>query len=106
MGNYHDDVSYEVWRRNGNADRIDYDRVEDCRRDGYSAEAAAASEMRHWHRQEERKREEREQEEEEMRRSYEEQAAREAEEQHYRELEEAAEAECGNSEEQSEPPTT
>ena len=91
MSKYHDDVSYEVWRRNGNADRLDYDRVEEYRRDGRSAEDAAAAEMRNWRRQEQRRREEREQDEENQRQAYEEQAQREAEEQHYRELSESAE---------------
>ena len=90
MGSYHGDVSYEVWRSGGNVDRLEYDRVDDHRRDGDSAEEAARSEMHRWHRQEQHRREEREQEECEMQRAYEEQAAREAEEQHYRELEEAA----------------
>lgn len=44
---YWGDVLYEVWRSGGDVDRVDYDRVEDARYDGYDEYEAAASEMRH-----------------------------------------------------------
>lgn len=39
---YENDVFYEVWRRGGNPDRIDYDRVEDSFYDGTSAGSHAS----------------------------------------------------------------
>lgn len=43
---YQGDVTYEVWRRGGNSDRVDRDRVRDCFDDGLSSETAASREMR------------------------------------------------------------
>ncbi|MFA5385517.1 MAG: hypothetical protein WC364_12850 [Eubacteriales bacterium] len=38
---YYGDVTYEIWRRGGNPDEIDYDRLDDyCYEGLYSAEAA------------------------------------------------------------------
>jgi len=45
---YHGDVSYEVWRNNRNADRLDYDRVAMHQDSGRSPEEAAALEIRRW----------------------------------------------------------
>ena len=51
---YRGDVDYEVWRSGGNTDAIDYDRVEDHRWDGYTAEENAQYELRRqWERQSE-----------------------------------------------------
>lgn len=43
---YRGDVIYEVWRRGGNIDRVDDDRVSDYYYDGYDYEQAAYFEMR------------------------------------------------------------
>lgn len=43
--NYCGDVEYEVWRRGGNPDRVDRDRLDDYEYDGYSAESAARAEL-------------------------------------------------------------
>lgn len=43
---YEGDVSYEVWRRGGNPDRIDDDRVGDSYDNGLSHEQAASKEIR------------------------------------------------------------
>jgi hypothetical protein len=42
---YHADVEYEMWRSGRNPDSANYDRIENMRYDGYSAEEAAASEL-------------------------------------------------------------
>lgn len=42
---YEGDAMYQVWRQGGNVDRIDYERVDDHRRSGESADAAARAEM-------------------------------------------------------------
>lgn len=42
---YQGDVVYEVWRRGGNPDNVDYDRVRDHYYDGYSVEASARKMM-------------------------------------------------------------
>lgn len=43
---YFGDVIYEVWRRGGNPDRVDADRVDDYRYDGVDADSAASAELR------------------------------------------------------------
>lgn len=43
---YFGDTIYEVWRRGGDVDAVDRDRVEDCRYDDYTPEEAAAAELR------------------------------------------------------------
>lgn len=50
---FHLDTRVEVWARGGNADRINYDRVEGHYYNGLSPDQAAASEMRHWRAQRE-----------------------------------------------------
>lgn len=50
---YYTDTSVEVWRRGGNSDRLDYDRVQSHYYDGRSPEQAAACEMRRWQQQRE-----------------------------------------------------
>jgi hypothetical protein len=53
------DVYYEVWRRGGNPDRVDEDRVLDCMYDGRSAEECADRYMSEvWRRRERREQEE------------------------------------------------
>jgi hypothetical protein len=42
---YEGDVSYEVWRRGGNTDRINYDRVSDAYYEGISSEFCASREL-------------------------------------------------------------
>lgn len=46
LRDYENDVFYEVWRRGGNPDRIDDDRVSDAYYDGVYADDCAAREMR------------------------------------------------------------
>ena len=79
---YHSDVEFDVWRSGRNPDAVNYDRVEDMRYNGYSAEDAAASECRRMRQAEEDRRYAREREEEEYCRQcqYEEEARREYEE--------------------------
>ena len=55
---YHGDVTYDVWCSGGNPDRIDYDRVEDCRYAGETAEQCAASHMGRIRAQEQARRDE------------------------------------------------
>lgn len=43
---FENDVFYEVWRSGRDPDRIDYDRVEDARLHGASADEAAKTEIR------------------------------------------------------------
>lgn len=43
---YHGDVIYEVWRRGGNPDAVEYDRVEDHYYAGDEAPSAAQNEIR------------------------------------------------------------
>jgi hypothetical protein len=43
---YESDVFYEVWRSGRDPDRIDFDRVDDHRWDGLSADDSAAIEIR------------------------------------------------------------
>ena len=43
--NYCGDVEYEVWRRGGNPDCVDRDRLADYEYDGRSAESAARAEL-------------------------------------------------------------
>ena len=43
---YEGDVMYEVWRREGNPDRVDYDRVQDAYYDGLTSDEAASREMK------------------------------------------------------------
>ncbi len=43
---YHGDVTYDVWRRGGNPDRVDYDRVDDAYYNGEQSEDAASREIR------------------------------------------------------------
>lgn len=40
------DVAYEVWRRGGNPDRVDYERVTDAYHDGRTVEDVAQGELR------------------------------------------------------------
>lgn len=42
---YFGDVVYEVWRRGGDSDAVDRDRLADYEYDGYSADEAASAEM-------------------------------------------------------------
>jgi hypothetical protein len=42
---YNNDVFYEVWRRGGDPDRIDCDRVADDRYDGLSASESASAQI-------------------------------------------------------------
>lgn len=42
---YEVDVTYEVWRRDGDVDRISYDRLDDYYYDGYKPESAATLEL-------------------------------------------------------------
>lgn len=41
-----DDVYYEVWRRGGNPDAVDYDRVRDAESWGHTVEDIAHAELR------------------------------------------------------------
>lgn len=43
---YATDVEYEVWRRGGNPDAVDRDRLEGYREDGYEPEEAAGAILR------------------------------------------------------------
>lgn len=43
---YQSNVMYQVWRNNGNCDRIDYDRVSESHWDGLQVDDAAARELR------------------------------------------------------------
>lgn len=47
LPDYEGDVVYETWRRGGNPDRVDRDRVEECYRAGLDSDTAAAREIRH-----------------------------------------------------------
>lgn len=42
---YEHDVAYEVWRRGGNADYVDYDRMSNYRDCGLDVDQAAAAEL-------------------------------------------------------------
>lgn len=44
---YEADVTYGVWRRGGDVDRIDHDRVSECYFRGDDWDAAATVELRH-----------------------------------------------------------
>lgn len=44
---YWGDTLYEVWRRGGDYDAVDRDRVEQCERDGLYYDEAASIELRH-----------------------------------------------------------
>lgn len=46
LPDYEGDVVYETWRRGGNPDRVDPDRVEDYYRAGLDSDEAAARELR------------------------------------------------------------
>lgn len=43
---YRGDVIYDVWRRGGDPDRVDYDRTRDDFYDGLSSEESASREIR------------------------------------------------------------
>lgn len=43
---YYGDVAYEVWRRGGNPDAVDYDRLDDYRYAGLYSDEAASRELR------------------------------------------------------------
>ena len=49
-----DDVYYEVWRRGGNPDAVDYDRVREAEYYGDTAEDIAHAELRHQERRQAR----------------------------------------------------
>lgn len=50
---HHLDTSVEIWARGGNANRLNYDRVESHYHNGLSPAESASREMRHWRAQQE-----------------------------------------------------